>query len=709
MEEAVTPKNRRVISAAYTTLSSSLGKHWVRVVLLALIGFAVRMPALQGLPIWDDHWLIKDNPFIKSPLLMAEAFRHYLFLDGFSTHYRPFQNVSFAFDYLMWNGDPYGYHLTNLLLHLASGILLYSLLHKLFAQLWLTRADETAAPSTASGIPSTAAFVVALLWIVHPVHSAAIDYISGRADSLAFVLSCGAWLLCLRARVQATCNSRIAHYVAAAFCGMLGLCSREITFVWFCLFLLHLFAFEKQASRKAKLIAVGSCLLLVGSYAVLRNLPTHQVAVSAQHGTPGPQRAVLMLRALGDYAQLMVFPTKLCMERTVLNYRNYRSTSSWHESVGTEYLSILGVLLLAALAYGAARKGAGQRLRVFGAVWFLFGYLPISNLVELNANVAEHWLYLPSVGFLIFLTGVVLDLPLVGRKVSLAVACLALCGFSARAYVRSSDWITPKTFFQRTMASGGASTRAAVNLALIYANEGDNAHAEVLFRRVLEIAPDYPTARNGLASVLYRQGKKAEGEATFAVTKDAAAETRKEYPSTWAAALNLARLRHQEKDDVAALALLEKARRDYPQTWEIISFQSELLRQTEGPASALRPVADFARDNWWHQAATLALGRLLAEKGDVEEALNELRFASWLDVHDAEALNLVALLCLRQDRLEEARSAQARAVSRQPDEPRQYRLLAEILSKMGRDAEAKKAMAKIASLEALAQNQVALN
>ena len=54
-----------------------------------------------------------------------------------------------------------------------------------------------------------------------------------------------------------------------------------------------------------------------------------------------------------------------------------------------EYLSILGLLCLAVLAYGTFKRGAGQPIRIFGAVWFFTSYLPISNLVQLNATAAE--------------------------------------------------------------------------------------------------------------------------------------------------------------------------------------------------------------------------------------------------------------------------------------------------------------------------------
>ena len=97
--------------------------------------FWFESPALQGERIWDDHYLAHDNPFIKSPILILEAFRHYLFLDSFSAHYGPIQNISYMADYFFWNTNEFGFHLTNVLLHVGSGVLLFLLLRELISSL----------------------------------------------------------------------------------------------------------------------------------------------------------------------------------------------------------------------------------------------------------------------------------------------------------------------------------------------------------------------------------------------------------------------------------------------------------------------------------------------------------------------------------------------------------------------------------------------
>jgi Flp pilus assembly protein TadD len=686
-------------------LAIYLRRDWLRALLLVILAVTVHAPALQGERIWDDAYLAHDSPFIKSPLLILEAFRHYLFLDSFSFHYRPVQNVSFIVDYFFWNTDTWGFHLTNVLLHAGSGVLLYFLLRRLFASLLLRRVSIAVRERALRRFPwiSVAAFLVALIWVVHPVHSAAVDYISGRADSLAFLFASAGWLLFLRAQRTPGTVLRGSLYLLAALSGLLALLSREIACVWIALFVAHLLFVEKNLRPRARIGALFCCGLVITIYVACRQLPERRPGPPSDDAIwSGSVRVALMARALGDYGRLLIFPANLHMERTVFDPSGYRSRADWRKEIGVEYLSILGLSVLAALVFGSARRGRGQLMRIFGASWFLAGYLPVSNIVPLNATVAEHWLYLPSVGFLIFLAGWAVELPSRHWKLAMALALLAVGGLSVRSHMRSADWVTAETFYRRTIAAGGTSARTGVNLGLICANRGDYAQAEKIFRKVLEIAPDYPIAQNNLASALSGQGKIKEAEALFGLVEKSSMQTRKEYPRTWIGALNLARMRHGAHDDGSALAILEEARKDYPDVWELISSESEILRKTHGPDAAQRLVENFAHDNWWHYGAALALGRLYAQKGEIDLADAALRRASWLDVHETEALRLIVLLRLRQNRLDEAFRTQRRAVARQPDEPRQYILLSDILERMGRGAEAHAALAKASQLRALA-------
>ncbi|HKP02823.1 MAG TPA: tetratricopeptide repeat protein [Chthoniobacterales bacterium] len=683
-------------------------QQWIRCLLLLGFGVAARFPALQGQWIWDDNSLVRDNPLIRSPLLILESFRH--FLSSESAHYRPIQTISYSFDYLVWNADIYGYHLSNLFWHVGSGILLYFLLLRLlepFQKRWSER-------ETGAGIPdesrflSAAAFLVALLWIVHPVHSAAVDYISGRADSLAFFFACSAWLLFLRARSARSFSFRALGNITAALLAFVALCSRESACIWMLLFLFHLFAFDRFSTRGAKALVLAICLGLVAAYAGLRQLPSRNSSSPAGAiDSPTPGRALLMVRALGDYGRLMLVPSNLHVERTLLSPADIGPSEGWRQAIQREYLSLIGILTATALLYGALRKGKAQGIRALGAIWFVLAFLPISNLFELNATVAEHWLYLPSVGFLLFILGCCPELPARGRQILLGTACAAVLALSARSFVRSGDWMSPEIFYRHSLRAGSAKTRMALNLGQIYAGRGDYAKAEPLLRKVVEMSPNYPMGWNALGHLLVSEGKQKEAEEIFARAIALGQRAGHDQPRTWIAALNVASMHYSQKDVPDALMVLDKARADYPGTWALISFEAEMLRESNAPDAALPFVKEFADANWWHAGAFLALGQLYADKGDVEKAEAAFRHASRLDVHDVESLNRIALLDVRQNRLQDAYEVQQRAISRQPDHPRQYLLLSDILERMGRTDEARAALAQVHLLQAIAQSQPA--
>src|SRR5204863_2364353 len=269
-------------------------------------------------------------------------------------------------------------------------------------------------------------------------------------------------------------------------------------------------------------------------------------------------------------------------ERTVEFDRSSRGKGDWRKIAATHYLTILGVLVVVTFVATCVKKSRAQAVRIFGATWFIAAYLPISNIIQLNATAAEHWLYLPSVGLLIFGAGFLFQLPIRFHRLVTIFAALAVLALGSRSFIRSSDWLNEETFYKRTFEAGSRSARVAVNLGQVYTARGAYAEAEQIFRSVLEQNPDYPVAQNNLASVLARQGKNKEAEVLFAVIEKNSKRTRQEYPRTWIGALNLASVRHNAHQDDSALTILERAHNDYPEVWELIRLKAEILRQKQG-------------------------------------------------------------------------------------------------------------------------------
>ena len=144
------------------------------ILVLILAGIAAYLTSFQNNFVWDDIGLISINPYIKNWKHIGDiftSFLHHKTGEG-GTFYRPIVSLSFLIDYSIWKGNPVGYHLTNLMFHIVNAILLYKIIFTLFKE------EKTA-------------LFTSLLFVVHPIHTEAVTYISGRADPIAalFLLS----------------------------------------------------------------------------------------------------------------------------------------------------------------------------------------------------------------------------------------------------------------------------------------------------------------------------------------------------------------------------------------------------------------------------------------------------------------------------------------------------------------------------------------
>jgi protein O-mannosyl-transferase len=633
--------------------------------LFCAVALAVYSPALAGGKIWDDDYLVGENPFFRSPVFALETFRHFLFFESNSTYYRPVQNLSYMADYWLWGGGTTGFHITNVLLHSLAAWLISQLLARLLKPM----AGDKAEPL---------AFAISAVWLVHPIHNAAVAYISGRADSLAAVFCAGAWLLWLHARTWRRAPA-IAGTLAACILLLLGLCSKEIALMWTVLFLLHAVAFERLPWRKiAAVLATLGAVVCV--YTILRALPAPRPG-SALEAESFLSRVVLALRALGDYAGLVFFPNTLLMERSLTRGRS-------------DYLPLVGAFTLAAFIWLCARRSESASMRRFGAAWFFVAFIPISNLIPLNADVAEHWIYLASIGFLVFVGSLLINV-----RGAAILTSVAVCAFATRTWFRAHDWTDAGRFAQKTIQSGGTTPRLLSYYANILGNRGDYKAQEEILRRMLTVFPQFTIARANLGICLVKQGRKDEAEPFFSAAKADAPSSpgTVEAPRSWGAALSLAKMRLDEKRPAEALALAREWRGRFPRTWELAAMESFALEALG--QDAIAPVTTFIGDQWWHRPAHMHLATLFLAAGNRDKAVAILENTARLDIRDPVPHMEIARIEAARNRPAEAAQAIEKAIARAPESPEPHMLLAGILHQYGRTQEANAALAQAATLK----------
>ena len=660
---------------------------WVVLLAFSILAFATYFPCLKGERVWDDQYLIGDNPFFKSPVFAMEVFKRHLFDESFSTYYRPVQNLSYMLDYWLWGDSPTGYHCSNVLIHALAAWMLFLLLRRLLPALW-----------KGSGHIPVAAVLVALVWLVHPVHNAAVAYISGRADSLAALFALSAWLLWLHARDSSRPTKRVVGGLAAALLFLFSLCSKEIALVWALLFSLHTLFFDRSTSRRVRIISVAGLFAVVAAYAVLHALPEQRAGVPGALPEPFGDRVILALRALGDYCGLMFAPVRLMMERSLGPAEMYANRFTWWRGMMYETLSILGAVALVATAWLCTRRGEARSLRRFGAVWFFVAFVPISNLIPLNAEVAEHWIYTASIGLLLLVAGSVALLPLRAMRWCAALALGLVAALAVRTSFRAADWADGETFARRTIANGGASPR----LLTYYANElgrkGRLAEQEQEYRKLVATYPGFMTARINLGVYLQKQGRTDEAKPLLDIGSAGAFVAN--VPRTWNAALNAAGQLHTEGRTAEALAMVREWQPANPHTWELAGFEANMLRETQGPLAALAVVEKYALAHWWHLASQLGMASLQREAGDFSLALTTARNAQRLDIRGGAAFDEAAKCEVSLGRLPDALESQAVAVARAPKNAAYLGFFSAILHQLGRNDEAAAAHRKAEALAA---------
>lgn len=681
------------------------------IVLLMVIGAvtAIYSAVLNGALIWDDSFLVGENPLFRSPKFCLEVFRHYLFVDSWG-YYRPVQNLSYIFDYWLWGGTPFGFHLTNLLLHGVSAFLLFVLLKRILPNLLAGQgAEHEAILGQSRGI----AFCVVVVWAVHPIHNAAVAYISGRADSLISLFALAAWLLLLRSRVGSTWVQWSLRAIAMV-CSLLALCSKEAGLLWMGLFVVWALAFDeaKPAGAKQtglilgwgrrKMGVVGACLAIILAYSWLHHLAGPRPSVDPSAVDPMPHRVLLMLKAMSEYVGLLFWPAQLHMERRV---HLGGTCSSWIALV-TNFLhdpkALFGVLAIFILIGCALIKWPGQRLRLFGAIWFLIGFLPISNLIPLNAQAAEHWIYMPSIGLMLFLAGMVLALPR-GQSLAVSFVLFATIPLGIRTAYRSQDWTDPQKFFEQTESAGGRSPRTYLNLSNLAMHGGKLELAEKMMRATYKRFPTYSVARINLGINLLSQkdpSKEAEAEQLLSLDTESLKRASKEFAHAWTAPLHLANLRLSQNRPEEALKTLDQARIvfPFPKIWELTAFKAQILQKTQRLDAAINEVQRYVDARWWHFGASMMLGELRAANGEDSAALEAWQNAASLDIHSDQPYVQIARYCVDQKRFLNALEAQKKAVSRAPDKPGNFLLLAAILQELHRETEAKEAFRRAVEL-----------
>ncbi|MEI9894482.1 MAG: tetratricopeptide repeat protein [Chthoniobacter sp.] len=197
---------------------------------------------------------------------------------------------------------------------------------------------------------------------------------------------------------------------------------------------------------------------------------------------------------------MLVAPLNLRMERDVTTRPLDTPEATFREARVLEYQTLAGVLLFIGFILWIRYCLRCEPLAALCLAAFIVAYLPISNLLPLNATIAEHWLYVPG-AFLLLAVALTLQQVFRRRAVILVVGGWALF-LGARTFLRQADWRDQRTFIESTIAAGGSSARMWMNLGNVEFAAGHQDAALADYREALRRTPDQPVIWLGYASIL---------------------------------------------------------------------------------------------------------------------------------------------------------------------------------------------------------------
>ncbi len=372
---------------------------------------------------------------------------------------RVLPNISFGLNYYFGRGDVRGYHLVNVVIHIANALLLYALFIRLLS---LNNTLSLPGPPV-----SEVAFFAALIWALHPLQTNGVTYLVQRMTSMAALFYLASLLAYLAARTSPGGPGRRLVLFATAFsCGILALLSKEtsvlLPFMILACELFFLRRAEGGAGRGRLVTGLVLALFLLGLAAWLYTGPDlveHLRRVYEQREFTLVERLLTQSRVIFYYLGLIVLPLP---SRLNLNH-DFPLSRALTDPPQT-LLALAGILLLCVLIVGLYRN---HRLWSFALLWFLANLLLESTVIPLEI-IYEHRLYLPAVMLFVAATATLYRLWR-GRQTMLRLGLL-FCAvlLAVGTWQRNTVWADNITFWQDVARKSPRLTRPYEHLSSAY-------------------------------------------------------------------------------------------------------------------------------------------------------------------------------------------------------------------------------------------------
>ncbi|MFC1631249.1 tetratricopeptide repeat protein [Candidatus Omnitrophota bacterium] len=451
--------------------------HLLALILLILISGAIFANTFNNVFMWDDNSLILENRYIKQlkhlPYIFSLHYWRYHH-PGTKGLYRPITTVSFALDYSLWRVSPFGYHLSNLILHIINVLLIYFLVVRLSGK-------------AAEGLLSIP-LLTALFFATHPIHTESVTWIKNRADLLALLFFLSALLLFINSIRKVKLATLLYSLSVCAFALALSAKVAAISLPF--ILLLYIVCFLSPADYKKALLKTIPFFAVIGLYLIYKFSLSGSGASSASASSLTVSTHILVIiKTIGYYFKLLLLPLNLNAERILAVPK-----SLFTAPVAFSIAAISVVLTLVIKTFKT------NKLVCFGLLWILTSLGPFSNIIYLSSRpIAEQRLYIPSLGFCLLLALALKRLS--NAKLTAIITICLLSFYSTTTIIRNRDWRDSVTFWTKTAEASSQSARAHNNLGKALSTSGQPQQAIREYRQAIALDPSFFEAYTNLGNL----------------------------------------------------------------------------------------------------------------------------------------------------------------------------------------------------------------
>jgi tetratricopeptide (TPR) repeat protein len=601
----------------------------------------------------DDQDYITENSQVQAGLSWHNV--AWAFKTDHAANWHPITWLSHMLDCQLYGLNPVGHHLTSVILHAATTVLLFLLLRRM---------------TGATGRSAT----VAALFGLHPLHVESVAWAAERKDVLsALFLMLTLWYYARyvetsparKGAPQTACKPSRLFYLLAMTCFVLGLMSKPMLVTLpFVLLLLDLWplkritSFSPAAWRPLLSEKIPFFALAVISCWVTFSVQQGGGATSAGEKVAMSSRAANAVTSYLNYLGKTFWP---------LNLAVYYPHPALHFPESTQwpvYWLLLGVVVLCSLSVVALLRVRKEPYLAVGWFWYLGTLVPVIGLVQVGKQaMADRYTYIPLLGILIALTWLIseaLEKNRLSKWLLWATSSTGVLACIFLTHLQVGYWQNNFTVFQHAVKVAPYNPVAHFSLALAWAEKRQYDQAVAELRETLQEQPSYANAYSSLGDCLTMLERPAEAIEAYEMVL-------RLNPNHSLAHYNLATiLGSMGKIDEAVMHYRESVRLNPNFPEGQYQLGAALFERKEFAEAETRFAAAVSEKPDYPEALT-GLGRLLTMRGQFIEAQARFREAARLSPTNAAAqINLAGVL-MRIGQTNEATLCFSNALRLEPD------------------------------------------